>query len=200
MEIYRKIPRSKVLELKEGDELYYTEFDGDEYHTCFVKYSTVYQCLGLHSNNGSIVVSFDTLKEDREFYRKYSFYISRIEYSAEEILHKIQNKELQGDDILIDKNGIEDSVFDILEQDVSALIEYAPYTIKEKPVTLTFDEILNSKYNFKQMKIYHKILNDYNTYNNYDYFSSILHHLTSTFNDMAVKKIIKEAKFEIKEN
>jgi hypothetical protein len=140
MNTYKEISKEEVLNLKEGDFVYYKKNNNDEYTKCMVKYNNRYHCLGLFQklNNDNEyrygVVCFNTLKSDdiNYYYDNYKFYIKTLQYSAEEILHKINNKELQEDDILIDKNGNEDSIYDILEYSLMTLVDYQPYHIKER--------------------------------------------------------------------
>lgn len=159
MDTYKEITKEDVLKLKEGDIVYYKNTmncDVKYYVEGIIKHDLPNYTFGIwrkanseDTNYSYADVCINELITDKR-YINYTFYIQVPAYSATEIIQKIENGELQDDDILIDKNGTEDKVYDILEQCVLSLIDYQPYQIKEREYMRLEEAILSKK------KIKHK--------------------------------------------
>jgi hypothetical protein len=142
---YKEISKEEALKLKLLDKLYLKRYGTgryDEYKCVSQQHGETIYFATYMGYNMSFFLS-NSLKQD-EFFNTFSLYIKIPTYSAIEIMQKIESGELKDDDILIDKNGTEDSIYDILEQSIMALKDYEPYQIKEKkPVKMYYgDEII----------------------------------------------------------
>lgn len=116
-------------------------------------------------------------------------------YSGSEILQQVEEGQLIEDDILIDKKGEENSVYDILETDAMALKDYAPYTIKKREVALSFSEILDEKYDNKPIKCVHKLMKS-----EYSPLYGFLIDIGKTLSNVKIRQVLNEGKFYVKED
>jgi hypothetical protein len=185
MNTYKEISKEEVLNLKEGDFVYYKRNnDNINYIEGIIRKHIPLFTFGIWRNfnnedtNYSYAdVCINELITDKR-YKDYTFYIKASTYSATEVMQKIESGKLQDDNILIDKNGTEDSIYDVLEQDISALIEYAPYTIKERDIYIVTYCYDTDKDLWKTNKFTNKVkaIDYFNSINNRDvkrYFSKV---------------------------
>lgn len=145
----RLLNQNEINQLKSGDKVYIEKDNEILLIKTMFRYNTYdnkpIQMINENDNNKKIL---NVMNYEMKNYKFYEYIDENNKYSATEIIQKIEDGELIDDDVLIDKNGNEDSVYDVLEQSIMALKDYAPYQIKKNKY-VKFEEAKNSGKKFK---------------------------------------------------
>lgn len=117
------------------------------------------------------------------------------QYSAEEMIKLLRGSKIGESDVIYNNEKFKLSKYHFEHATIEQLIKFAPYTIEKAPKALSFNDLLDDKYNGKRIRAKHELLSG-----NYSDLSYLLNSISRLQNDTQVMKVIKEGKFYIKED